>query len=196
MVVRGKQVIVVLLLALGVGLFGFASLRAQATAGNTVAPAAVRPFVAPPALPSDGFQFAVIGDYGSNTINEERVADLVAGWQPAFVVTTGDNNYDNGAATTIDRNIGQYYSPFIGNYQGQYGDGTRLSSPAPVQVRNDLGYTAVAGGGQHAVSVNRNGGLAVWGFRGLEVWRFGGLEVWGFRGLAVWKVPGFGGLGA
>jgi hypothetical protein len=124
MVVRGKQVIVVLLLALGVGLFGFASLRAQATAGNTAAPAAVRPFVAPPALPSDGFQFAVIGDYGSNTINEERVADLVAGWQPAFVVTTGDNNYDNGAATTIDRNIGQYYSPFIGNYQGQYGDGS------------------------------------------------------------------------
>ncbi len=124
MVVRGKQVIVVLLLALGVGLFGFASLRAQATAGNTAAPAAVRPFVAPPALPSDGFQFAVIGDYGSNTINEERVADLVAGWQPAFVVTTGDNNYDNGAATTIDRNIGQYYSQFIGNYQGQYGDGS------------------------------------------------------------------------
>ncbi len=124
MVVRSKQVIVVLLLALGAGLFGFASLRAQATASNTAAPAAMQPFVAPPSLPAEGFQFAVIGDYGSNSINEARVADLVASWQPAFVVTTGDNNYNAGAAATIDNNIGQYYSQFIGSYQGQYGDGS------------------------------------------------------------------------
>ena len=114
MAVRGKQVVVVLLLVLSVGLFGFASMRAQATSGNGVAPA----------LPADGFQFAVIGDYGSNTVNEARVAELVAGWNPAFVVTTGDNNYDHGMASTIDRNIGQYYSQFIGNYQGQYGEGS------------------------------------------------------------------------
>jgi hypothetical protein len=124
MAVRGKQVMVVVLLALGVGLFGLASLRALATEGNTAAPAAALSVVAAPSLPAEGFQFAVIGDYGSNTINEARVADLVAGWQPAFVVTTGDNNYDTGAAGTIDRNIGQYYSQFIGNYQGQYGEGS------------------------------------------------------------------------
>ena len=121
MAIRGKQV---LLLAFGVGLFGLVLLQALAAADSMVAPAAGLAFVAPPSLPADGFQFAVIGDYGSNSINEARVAELVAGWNPAFVVTTGDNNYDHGAAKTIDRNIGQYYSQFIGNYQGEYGAGS------------------------------------------------------------------------
>ena len=52
------------------------------------------------------------------------MAALVAGWNPDFVITTGDNNYPKGAAKTIDRNIGRYYSAFIGNYQGQYGSGS------------------------------------------------------------------------
>ncbi len=124
MAIRGKQLVVVFLLALGVGLFGFASLRALAKPDSAAASGATAAPVALPSLAAEGFQFAVIGDYGSNTINERRVADLVASWEPAFVVTTGDNNYDNGAAATIDRNIGQYYSQFIGNYQGQYGDGS------------------------------------------------------------------------
>ena len=120
MIITSKKVAAVLLLALVAGLFGLVNRRAATPAQANVPPAVV----APPALPAEGFQFAVIGDYGSNTINEERVADLVASWQPAFVITTGDNNYDRGAASTIDRNIGQYYSQFIGNYQGQYGDGS------------------------------------------------------------------------
>jgi hypothetical protein len=40
------------------------------------------------------------------------------------VITTGDNNYPDGEAATIDDNIGQYYSEFIGNYQGSYGPGS------------------------------------------------------------------------
>ena len=120
MITNDKRAAAVLLLALVAGLFGLVNGRA-ATPAQANGPSAV---VVPPALPAAGFQFAVIGDYGSNTINERRVANLVASWEPAFVVTTGDNNYDNGAAGTIDRNIGQYYSQFIGNYQGQYGDGS------------------------------------------------------------------------
>ena len=122
MLVRSKQMVVVLLLALGAGLSGLASLRA--TASHTAAPALGQPFVAPPSLPAAGFQFAVIGDYGSNSAGEGQVAALVAGWNPDFVITTGDNNYPKGAAKTIDRNIGRYYSAFIGNYQGQYGSGS------------------------------------------------------------------------
>ncbi len=49
---------------------------------------------------------------------------MVIGWNPVFIVTTGDNNYQHGEATTIDTNIGKYYSQFIGNYHGAWGPGS------------------------------------------------------------------------
>ena len=70
----------------------------------------------PPAL----LRFAVIGDFGSAGQPEADVAALVHGWQPAFILTTGDNNYTRGDAATIDTNIGQYYSAFIAPYTGTY----------------------------------------------------------------------------
>jgi hypothetical protein len=68
-------------------------------------------------------RFAVIGDYGLAGPNEEAVAELVTGWEPDFILTVGDNNYDIGSAETIDDNIGQYYHAFIAPYVGEYGDG-------------------------------------------------------------------------
>lgn len=78
-----------------------------------------------PDLPaeSDTIQFAVIGDYGKAGPNAEAVAEMVIGWEPDFIITTGDNNYDFGAAETIDQNIGQYYHIFIAPYIGSYGEG-------------------------------------------------------------------------
>lgn len=69
-------------------------------------------------------RFAVIGDFGNGSTNEARVAALVRSWNPDFVITTGDNNYPDGEADTIDNHIGQYYGQFIGNYQGIYGPGS------------------------------------------------------------------------
>ena len=66
-------------------------------------------------------RLAVIGDYGSGNSAAADVAGLVKSWSPDFVVTTGDNNYPDGAAETIDRNIGQFYSDFIFPYRGAYG---------------------------------------------------------------------------
>jgi len=66
-------------------------------------------------------RFAVIGDYGLAGQPEADVASLVSGWQPDVVITTGDNNYPNGAQNTIDENIGQYYHAFIYPYLGSYG---------------------------------------------------------------------------
>jgi hypothetical protein len=68
-------------------------------------------------------RFAVIGDYGSGDQNEADVANLVKSWNPDLIITTGDNNYDYGAAETIDQNIGQFYHEFIYPYQGIYGQG-------------------------------------------------------------------------
>lgn len=69
-------------------------------------------------------RFAVIGDYGRDDDAEARVAALVQTWNPDFIVTTGDNNYPDGEAATIDKNIGKYFSQYIGNYQGAYGPGS------------------------------------------------------------------------
>ena len=67
--------------------------------------------------------FAVIGDYGLDGENEAKVANLVKGWNPDFIITTGDNNYPYGAAETIDQNIGKYFSDYIYPYSGSYGEG-------------------------------------------------------------------------
>ncbi|MEP7214048.1 MAG: hypothetical protein ABI791_13290 [Acidobacteriota bacterium] len=72
---------------------------------------------------SDPINFAVIGDYGHSGSGERDVSNLVHGWNPDFVITTGDNNYPDGKASTIDANIGQYYHDFIFPYVGTYGTG-------------------------------------------------------------------------
>jgi tartrate-resistant acid phosphatase type 5 len=71
-----------------------------------------------------GQRFAAIGDYGYTGTPEREVANLVKSWNPDFILTLGDNNYDLGDSTTIDHNIGQYYHEFIYNYKGRYGPKT------------------------------------------------------------------------
>ncbi len=68
-------------------------------------------------------RFAVIGDFGEAGPYELDVANLVKSWNPDLVITTGDNNYPNGALATIDTNIGQYYHEFIFPYSGSFGQG-------------------------------------------------------------------------
>lgn len=93
------------------------------------------PVVVVPPPPS---VFAIIGDYGYAGPNEERVADLVKSWRPSYIVTTGDNNYDNGAAATIDANIGAYYHNYINGYAGAFGpDTTRANHFFPSLGNHD-----------------------------------------------------------
>jgi hypothetical protein len=89
-------------------------------------------------------RFAVIGDYGLDSESEARVARLVAGWNPDFVITTGDNNYPSGAAATIDANIGKHYAHFIGHYRGSYGAGSAFNRfwPSPGNHDWDAGSLA------------------------------------------------------
>src|SRR5690348_12445427 len=71
-------------------------------------------------------RLAVVGDYSSDTQTAPTrdVANLIKSWNPDGVATTGDNNYPNGAASTIDANIGQWYHQFIYPYTGSYGAGS------------------------------------------------------------------------
>ncbi|HSZ55213.1 MAG TPA: hypothetical protein VK797_06100, partial [Tepidisphaeraceae bacterium] len=70
-------------------------------------------------------RLAVIGDYSSNTPGQPiaDVASLIAGWSPDAVVTDSDNNYPNGAASTIDANVGQWFHQYIYPYKGSFGAG-------------------------------------------------------------------------
>ena len=67
--------------------------------------------------------FGTLGDYGVDNSNEGEVAKLMHGWPLQFILTLGDNNYPDGAADTIDANIGRYYHSFIAPYRGAHGLG-------------------------------------------------------------------------
>lgn len=88
---------------------------------------------------------AVIGDFGVDTPDEARVALLVERLQPQFVVTLGDNNYPLGSPTTIDANIGKYYSKWIGNYTGAYGSGSPQNRFFPCLGNHDWYDPGAAG---------------------------------------------------
>jgi tartrate-resistant acid phosphatase type 5 len=96
-----------------------------ATNSPTATPSATatRTATATPA-PAQAVTFATLGDFGDGTAKEAAVAALIASWNPDAVVTLGDNNYEDGAASTIDAHIGQFYHSFIAPYTGSYGAGS------------------------------------------------------------------------
>jgi tartrate-resistant acid phosphatase type 5 len=60
--------------------------------------------------------FAIIGDFGVANSVEGDVANLVATWNPKFVVSVGDNYYANAGGTgtgKYDRTVGAYYGAWL-----------------------------------------------------------------------------------
>ncbi len=115
-----------------------ASGRARFAAGEVAgrSPKLVLDLADPPTGPTS-VRFAVIGDYGTGSKKAGEVAKLVQGWQPDFIITTGDNNYEDGAASTIDRNIGQFYHDYIAPYRGVYGPGADVNRFFPSLGNHD-----------------------------------------------------------
>jgi hypothetical protein len=60
---------------------------------------------------------------------------MVALLSPDIIITTGDNSY---GSTSLDVNIGQYYSNYIGNYAGAYGPGSLPNRFFPVPGNHDF----------------------------------------------------------
>ena len=134
-IMNNKFIIFVTLLFLGLSSDIYADLPVQLDAVNTLVeirestqkwfdslPAllAATPTATSTPTPTS-VSFAVIGDYGYAGTPEEDVANLVKGWNPDLIITTADNNYPDGEASTIDDNIGQYYADYIYPYTGSYG---------------------------------------------------------------------------
>jgi tartrate-resistant acid phosphatase type 5 len=92
---------------------------------------------------ADKLTIGVIGDYGGAMVSslyytgEVQVSTLVKSWNPDFVMTTGDNNYTLGSASTIDANVGQFYHEFIYPYKGAYGAGATSNRFFPVLGNHD-----------------------------------------------------------
>lgn len=82
-------------------------------------------------------RLAVLGDFGEAGQPEADVAALVNGWSPDYILTLGDNNYPDGKAKTIDKNIGQYFHQYIGDYQGEYGEGAAENRFFPALGNHD-----------------------------------------------------------
>ena len=68
-------------------------------------------------------RFAAVGDYAYGQDTQD-VADLIDSLNVDFIVTTGDNAYDD---VPIDENVGIFYADYIGNYQGSYGPGSPVN---------------------------------------------------------------------
>lgn len=87
---------------------------------------------------SQTVKFAAIGDYGKwMNGGEILVSNIVHGWHPDFIITLGDNNYEEGADSTIDSNIGQFYHDFIHPYNGIFGQGASVNKFFPCLGNHD-----------------------------------------------------------
>jgi tartrate-resistant acid phosphatase type 5 len=82
-------------------------------------------------------RFAVIGDFGLSNEAERNVAKLVKRWRPELIITLGDNNYPEGAVSSIDQNIGQYYHEYIFPYTGSFGKGAFTNKFFPALGNHD-----------------------------------------------------------
>jgi predicted phosphodiesterase len=56
-------------------------------------------------------RFAVLGDFGAGTSQQAAIAYRMAEQKPQFVITTGDNVYQNGLEEEYRKNIFPYYLP-------------------------------------------------------------------------------------
>jgi len=122
---------------------GLSTAPATASVFHVVATSAADPSVsgratitvAAPSCGGPTIRFAVIGDFGfaGAGAGEAAVASLVKGWNPDFVVTVRDNNYEFGEASTIDANIGQLYASSISPYHGTRGPGAAVNAFFPAR---------------------------------------------------------------
>ena len=113
--------------------------------------------------------FAIIGDFGSGTINESAVANLVKSWNPQFVVTTGDNRYGD---TDYDLTVGKDYCEFLAVAEpGTYcdGNGSTLNAFFPSTGNHD--YTDGGGINEYIAYFNLPGtGIQTSGTSGSELY--------------------------
>lgn len=98
----GVIVVLALIIGAGITLFWLAGRNVYAVD----VPITAAPTDCGPSTGGAGTRFTIIGDYRLAGQPEADVAALVDRWEVDAIVTVGDNNYLDGAADTIDANVG------------------------------------------------------------------------------------------
>ena len=124
---------------------------AQATGPVIIAPNSVTPGHLD-GTPVNPVTFSVIGDYGFGCCSGAKAtARMVKTWNPAFIITTGDNNYGGTAVGDPgwSLNIGSLYGSFIQRRaDNRYPEQTSTTNRFFASVGNhDTGSTPSFGGG-------------------------------------------------
>lgn len=106
-------------LASGCARVGPPAATAPASAAASTAPAPEptgTPATTATASVTPPLTFAIIGDYGTGDSHERAVARLVASWDPAFVVTAGDDYYARAGGSGTNkyrRSTGAFYGMWL-----------------------------------------------------------------------------------
>jgi hypothetical protein len=109
------------------------------------------------------FRFAVVGDPGNGSPTQFRIAKHIAAFDPAFVLTTGDNAYENGTREDVIRRYLVPYAdllarvPFfaaIGNHD-TYHDNAK-SFLEMVELPGDERYYGFRWGSAHFICLDTN----------------------------------------
>jgi hypothetical protein len=107
---------------------------------------------------------AVIGDFYNATAGTQRVANLVKGWNPDVIISTGDNTNDTSVAE-MDRQVGQFYGAYIHYPAGSpsvYAPGPAANKFYPSLGNHD--YERIVKNGFPYFVVG-TGGTSLYGFR-------------------------------
>ncbi len=70
------------------------------------------------AAPGDQTTVALISDFGQCDDGERQVADLVRSWDPAIVVTAGDNSQGVAGCVPFTESVGAYYADYLSGPRG------------------------------------------------------------------------------
>jgi tartrate-resistant acid phosphatase type 5 len=128
---------------------------ATATVATTTVATASIDSTAPSRPETQSTTFAVIGDFGVDNRHERDVADLVASWNPSFIVTVGDNHYkkrDATGARAFSKSVGDYYGEWLdGAFFPALGNHDYDVKPAPKAYTD---YFDLPGGGLTNTSGN------------------------------------------
>ncbi len=93
------------------------------------------------AIPTFGqtIRFAALADFGLPEQGTPAVAKLIKSWNPDFIITHGDDDYTDGTFKGLDDVVGQFYREFVGNYVGNYGEGSDVNRFWPVPSDHSFG---------------------------------------------------------
>ncbi|MEM7111728.1 MAG: metallophosphoesterase [Chloroflexota bacterium] len=114
------------------------SILPTTTPTNTTTPT-ITPTPQPTPTLSPPYSFAIIGDFGTNSLAANKVADVIKAANVDFVVTVGDNRYGE---RTFDEAVGNPYCEYLANVQsGPLCDGGERSENAFFPSLGNHDYT-------------------------------------------------------